>query len=156
MMRIEFNETLSADPTTVFGYMRTPQDWTRLYGAFGRIRDQGDGWIAIPMRRFPFPLIARITELHEPHYVAWDLRGFFNGRGEVRVRPQEGGSVVEGFEEAAIPRLLGLGLVLEKRLLEARFRKLWAGGWRRLGPGWSHARGVPERTAVDSTATPES
>ncbi len=155
MMRIEFNETLSADPATVYGYMRTPQDWTRLYGSFGETIDRGNGWIAIPLRRFPFPLIARITEDQEPDHVAWDLRGFFTGRGEVSVLPDGDGSVVQGFEEAAIPSLLGLGPMLEKRFLEARFRKLWAGGWKRLGPGWSHSNGVPERASIDSTTTPD-
>jgi hypothetical protein len=145
MMRVEFNKTLSAGPATVYGYMKSPHDWTRLYGSFGEIVDRGNGWMAIPLRRFPFPLIARISQHHEPDYVAWELRGFFTGRGEVRIRPEGDGSVAQGFEEASIPSLLGLGPMLERRFLEARFLRLWAGGWRRLGPGWAHDSGFPVR-----------
>ena len=149
MMRIDFNETLAADPATVYSYMKTPHDWTRLYGSFGDVVPRADGWTTVPLRRLPFPLIARITDMQEPDYVAWDLKGFFTGRGEVRVRPADGGSVVVGFEEVAIPSLLGFGRWLERRFFEARFQRLWAGGWKRLGPGWSHESGVPLRT-VDS------
>ena len=154
MMRIEFNETVTADPATVYGYLRTPQDWTRLYGSFGDTIDRGDGWVAIPLRRFPFPLVARMTADHGPDHVAWELRGFFTGRAEVHIRPRGNGSLVRGYEEASIPSLLGLGPMLEKRFLEDRFHRLWSGGWRRLGPGWSHAGGVPRRIPTDSSTTP--
>lgn len=152
MMRIEFDEKLAADPATVWGYLRSPHDWTRLYGAFGDTVDRGDGWVAVPMRRFPFPLVARITAAEENESAAWDLRGFFTGRGEIRILPEGQGSVVQGFEEAAIPTLLGFGPVLERRFLEDRFRRLWAGGWKRLGPGWSHSAGVPERVTARESA----
>ena len=154
MMRIDFNEILSADPATVYGYMRTPHDWTRLYGAFGDTVERGNGWVAVPMRRFPFPLVARITEDRGPGFVSWDLRGFFTGRGEVHARPHGNGSAVEGFEEVAIPNLLGLGPRLERRFLEDRFRRLWEGGWKRLGPGWSHDTGVPVRISAEHRTTP--
>ena len=154
MMRIDFDETVATEPATVYGYLRSPQDWTRLYGSFGKTVDRGNGWVAIPLRRFPFPLVARMTADDGPKHVAWELRGFFTGRAEVRIRPEGGGSVVQGFEEASIPSLLGLGPMIEKRYLEARFHRLWAGGWRRLGPGWSHTDGVPQRIPQDNSPTP--
>lgn len=135
MMRIDFDELVDADVDTVYAYMRSPQDWTRLYGSFGDTVDRGDGWVAIPLRRFPFPLVARITSLEEPGKVTWELRGFFKGTGEVRISPQRSGTQIRGFEEVAIPRMLGIGNILEQHYLEPRFRRLWAGGWRRLRHG---------------------
>ena len=153
-MRIEFNERVTADPATVYDYLRTPHNWTRLYGSFGDTSDRGDGWVAIPLRRFPFSLVARMTADRGPDFVAWELRGFFTGRAEVHIRPEGDGSLVSGYEEASIPSLFGLGPILERRFLEARFRRLWLGGWRRLGPGWSHAGGGPTRIVTDSPASP--
>ena len=131
-MRHEFREEIPLPPATVYHYLRTPADWARLYGAFGEVVDRGDGWYAVPLRRSPFPLVARIIEDDPERRVAWEFGGFWKGHGEVNLEPTEVGTLVTGQETVHIPRMLGLGPAVERRLLEPRFRAIWDSGWRRL------------------------
>lgn len=131
-MLLEFDETVPVDPMTVYSYFRTPGDWTRLYGAFGDVEDRGDGWYAVPLYRFPFPLVARITRDEPQEHVAWEMKGFFRGTGEVRLQSEGSGTRIEGYEGLSIPSVPGLSPMLERRVLEPRFQKVWASGWRRL------------------------
>jgi carbon monoxide dehydrogenase subunit G len=131
-MRIEFREEIPLPPAEVYAYFRTPGDWVRLFGTFGAVEDRGDGWYAVPMRRSPFPLVARITEDVAERRVAWELAGFWRGHGEVNLEPSGTGTVVTGQETVRIPRLLGAGTVVQRRVLEPRFRAIWDSGWRRL------------------------
>jgi hypothetical protein len=116
----------------VYPYFRTPEDWPRLFGAFGDVGDRGDGWYAVPLRRFPFPLVARVTKDEPLRNVQWEFRGFWRGEGEVRFTPTTRGVVVQGYERITIRPLPWLVPVVERFFLESRFRKLWASGWRRL------------------------
>ena len=59
-MHLEFDETFDLPPAEIYDYFKTPQDWVRLYGAFGDVTDRGDGWFAVPMRRSPFPLVTKL------------------------------------------------------------------------------------------------
>lgn len=130
-MHIEFDETFPISPVEAFEYFKTPQDWQRIFGAFGEITERGEGWYTVPMRRSPFPLIAKIT-VHEPgERVAWDLRGFWKGNGEVQFGATDEGTHITGFETIALPGPFGLGRLLE-RLAEARFVAVWESGWRKL------------------------
>lgn len=131
-MFLEFDEMVPVDPATVYGYLRSPVDWTRLYGAFGEVEDRGDGWYAVPLRRFPVPLVARITHDEPEEHVAWEFGGFFRGTGEVWLSRTGVETRIVGYEDVSIPRLLGLRPVLEQRFLEPGFRRIWAYGWKRL------------------------
>ena len=132
MMKITFNERFRLPVAEVYQYFRTPADWTRLYGLVGDPDDLGDGWYAIGLKSFPFPLVARNTE-HEPErLVRWVFRGFWRGKGEVRFVETDDGVVVSGFEEIAVRWLLFLSPLVEKALLERRFRTIWEIGWHRL------------------------
>jgi hypothetical protein len=131
MMHFEFDETVQLSPDVVYDYFKTPRDWVRLYGAFGEIKDRGDGWFAVPMRRSPFPLVARMTVTEPDTQAAWDFKGFWKGHGEVHLATIDGGTRVTGHETVTIPRLLGLGPLLEKRI-EPQFVAVWESGWKRL------------------------
>jgi hypothetical protein len=131
-MRIDFEERIEAPVSVVYSFFRTPADWVRLYGSFGTVRDRGGGWFAVPLRRFPFPLVARITRDEPERLVHWELRGFFRGEGEVRFAPSGGGVLVSGFEQVTTAVLGRLAPGIERRLVEPRFRAIWAQGWRRL------------------------
>ncbi len=132
MVRITFNERFRLPVTDVYQYFRTPADWARLYGLVGEPADLGDGWYAIGLKGFPFPLVARNIE-HEPErLVRWVFRGFWRGRGEVRFEETDDGVMVSGFEEIAVRWLLFLSPLVEKTLLERRFRTIWEIGWHRL------------------------
>lgn len=131
-MIIRFEEDLDLPVEQVYGIFRTPADWPRLYGAFGEVKDRGGGWVAVPLRGFPFPLVAKITHDEPLRRVCWIFRGFWRGTGEVRFAERPNGVRIEGFEEIAIRPLGVLSPVVERLLLERRFRGIWASGWRRL------------------------
>jgi len=129
-MHHEFHEDIPLSPAKIYDFMRSPMDWTRLYGAFGEVEDRGEGWYAVPLKRSPFPLVARITENEPGRRVAWEFRGIWRGRAELNLKPTEEGTLVTGFETISIPRMLGLGPMIERRFLERGFQAVW--GWRRL------------------------
>jgi hypothetical protein len=60
-MLIEFDEEIDLPPERLYAYFRTPVDWARLFAAFGKVEARGDGWYAVSLRSFPFPLVAKIT-----------------------------------------------------------------------------------------------
>ena len=130
-MHLEFDETFDLLPAEIYDYFKTPQDWVRLYGAFGDVTDRGDGWFAVQMRRSPFPLVTKMTVTEPETEAAWDFKGFWKGHAEVHLEAIDGGSRVTGYETVTIPRLFGLGPLLEKRL-EPFFVAVWESGWRRL------------------------
>ena len=78
------------------------------------------------MRRSPIPLVANNTADEPGRRVAWDLAGFWKGDGEVRFEAIPDGTRVTGYEEVALPRLLGLGRLIE-RWAEPRFASVWEG-----------------------------
>lgn len=131
-MIIRYNEHFRLPVAEVYSYFQTPADWTRLYGLVGDPKDLGDGWYAIGLKSFPFPLVARNTDQRCNEIVRWVFRGFWRGRGEVRFVETESGVTVEGFEEIAVRWLFFLSPVFEKLFLERTFRAIWAIGWHRL------------------------
>ena len=130
-MRLEFSERFALPVEEVFGYFASPADWGRLYG-FAGLRDLGDGWFAVGLKGFPFPLVARMTLVEPNQIVRWTFRGFWRGEGEVRFTPGPGSVLVEGHEEIAVRPLSFLSPIAERLLLRARFRAVWDLGWRRL------------------------
>jgi hypothetical protein len=131
-MRITFEESFRLPVEEIFGYFRTPADWVRLYGMFGAVEYRGDGWIAVPLKGFPFPLVAKVTEAEENRQVRWVFRGFWRGEGEVRLTSSEGVTTVAGYEEISIRWLGALSPLIERSALETRFRGIWRHGWKRL------------------------
>ena len=81
-MRVQFREEFDLPATEVFSYFETPAEWARLYGLAGTVRDYGDGWFAVPLARFPFPLIAKITRQEQDKYAHWIFRGVWEGEGD--------------------------------------------------------------------------
>ena len=131
-MIIRFKHEFALPVSELYSYFRTPADWTRLYGLAGDVEDRGDGWVAVPLKRFPFPLVAKNTERVESELVRWVFRGFWRGRGEVRFAETDRGVVVEGFEEVGVRWLFFLSPIFERLFLERRFRAIWEIGWHRL------------------------
>ena len=131
-MIIRFNEQFNLSAAEVYSYFHTPADWTRLYGLAGGAKDLGDGWYAVPLKHFPFPLVAKNTDQETNKVVRWVFRGFWRGRGEVRFVETKDGVTVEGFEEIAVRWLFFLSPLFERLFLERRFRAIWEIGWHRL------------------------
>jgi hypothetical protein len=131
-MLIRFKHEFDLPVEEVYSYFRTPADWTRLYGLAGDVKDCGEGWFAVPLKRFPFPLVARNTEQEDLKLVRWVFRGFWRGRGEVRFAETANGVVVEGYEEIAVRWLFFFSGIVESLLLQRTFRAIWEIGWHRL------------------------
>ena len=131
-MRIEFKEQFALPIDEVFSFFRTPPDWVRLYGFGGPARALGDGWYAVPLKHFPFPLVVRVVACHENEFVCWTYRGFWRGYGEVRFSGRDGLVAVEGCEQIAVRWLFGLSPMVERWFFERPFREVWARGWRML------------------------
>lgn len=131
-MMLRFQERIGLPVSEVYGFFRTPEDWVRLYGSFGEVERLEDGWRVVRLKGSPFPLVAKITEDEPNRRVRWIFRGFWDGEGEVDFVPMADGVVVEGYERIRPrgPRLLTR--VVERLLLERRFRAIWASGFRRL------------------------
>ncbi len=131
-MRIDFDEQVPVPPAVAFDYLRSPTEWPRLYGAFGEVRDLGEGWYAVPMAGAGADLEARVTSLEQDRHAAWDLRGVFAGKGEVNLVPSEDGTRITGFEEITVagvddPEILAT--------MTRAFEAIWQMGWDRLRSG---------------------
>jgi len=107
----------------------------RLYGLVGEVKNRGDGWYAVPLKRFPLPLVAKITTLEPFRLVRWQLGGFWRGTGEVRFALEPGGVQVEGYEEIGARWLPGFSRMLETLFMEREFQRIWSLGWSRLRSG---------------------
>ena len=101
-MLIKFDEELDLPVDDVYPYFRTPKDWARLFGAFGEVEDRGDGWYAVPLRRFPFPLVARVTKDEPLSAVRWEFGGSWRGGGNA-FTPTPRGVAVQGHEASPWP-----------------------------------------------------
>ena len=131
-MIIRFNERFSLPASEVYSYFETPADWTRLYGLAGDSKDLGDGWFAVALKRFPFPLVAKNTVQKPNEMVRWVFRGFWRGEGEIRLVETTDGVEVEGYERIGVRYLFLLSPVFERLFLERPFRAIWGIGWHRL------------------------
>ena len=131
-MIIRFQHEFSLPVEEVYSYFQTPADWARLYGLAGDVKDLGSGWYAVPLKHFPFPLVARNTEQKVNELVSWVFRGFWRGRGEVCFTESPTGVVVEGYEEISVRCLFFLSPLIERLFLEQSFRSIWEIGWHRL------------------------
>jgi hypothetical protein len=128
-MRIDFDETVPTSADVVYDYLRAPTEWPRLYGAFGEVRDLGEGWYAVPLAGAPQDLEARMTSVTTDRRAAWELRGTFAGRGEVNLEPCDEGTRITGFEVIEVagtddPEVLAT--------MTRRFEAIWQMGWERL------------------------
>ncbi|MGZ4510809.1 MAG: hypothetical protein ACXVX4_05555 [Mycobacterium sp.] len=118
--------------TSHFSVLRYPGHWATLYGAAGDTKVKGDGWYAVPLKRFPFPLVARNVEAQPDRLVRWVFGGFWRGVGEVRLTESGDSTVVEGFEYITAHGLWLLATLFEKRFMTGEFARIWALGWDRI------------------------
>jgi len=131
-MIVRFSNTFDLPIDHVFSYFRSPADWVRLYGIAGDVIPYPDGWIGVPLHRFPFPLIAKNTDLIANEVVRWTFRGFWKGQGEVRFTQTDQGVLVQGYEQISARWLFFLSPIVEALFLRRQFEAIWELGWRRL------------------------
>jgi hypothetical protein len=142
-MVIRFAELIRLPAGEVYDYFKSPADWVRLFGLAGDVRVLEDGWIVVPLARFPFPLVARVTASEPNRLVRWTFRGFWRGEGEVRLVQQLDGVLVEGCETISPRRLPLIGPLLERAFMQREFERIWALGWKRLRRREQGARDAP-------------
>lgn len=131
-MIVRFNEEFHLSIDEMYGYFRTPADWVRIFGFPGVVQELANGWYSIPLKSFPFPLVAKYTYENPPNNARWVFRGFWKGEGEIQLTPTDTGVLVQGFEKIAIRPLGLLSPVVERLFLEKGFRRIWEIGWHRL------------------------
>ena len=131
-MIIEFEERFELPVEVVFPFFETPRDWAKLYGLAGELKAPVDGWHTVPLKSFPFPLVAKNTACETNRHVHWVFRGFWKGDGFVDFIPDGTGVTVKGSERISVRWLPLVSVIAEKIALEKRFRSVWAFGWRRL------------------------
>ncbi len=131
-MLIQFDEQIDLPVERVYPYFRSPTEWPRLYTSFGDVEERGEGWYAVPLRGFPFPLVARVTRDEPNRCVTWSFRGFWRGQGEISFEPTERGVAIRGHERISVRPAACLSPFLERVFLERRFHGVWESGWRRL------------------------
>lgn len=131
-MIIRFNEEFQLPVDEMYGYFRTPADWTRIFGFPGDVRELEDGWYSVALKNFPFPLVAKYTFEDPPRTARWVFRGFWKGEGEIQLTSTHTGVLVQGFEEISVRPLWVLSPLVERLFLEKNFRKIWDIGWYRL------------------------
>ena len=131
-MIIHFKQQFALPIDEIFSYFQTPADWTRLYGLAGEVKNLGEGWFAIPLKSFPFPLVAKNTIVEPAKRVHWKFRGFWRGEGEFTFEKSNDHVTIEGYEKISIRWLFFLSPIVEKLFLERQFQGIWELGWRRL------------------------
>ena len=58
-MYLSFREEFDLPISMVFPYFESPSEWGKLYGIVKPSKVLKNGWHAIPLKRFPFPLVAK-------------------------------------------------------------------------------------------------
>ena len=131
-MYLRFRERFQLPIDDIFPYFSAPSEWGKLYGATRPTRPLGEGWYAIPLARFPFPLVARNVD-HEPgRRVRWEFGGFWRGVGEITFAKHEEETIVEGFEYIVPHGLWILATPIEELVMRKEFERIWSIGWGRI------------------------
>ena len=120
-MRLNFRHEYNLPLAELYSHVRTPADWTRIFGFPGNASDLGDGWFSVPLKNFPFPLVAKNVEQEELKYAKWVFKGFWRGEGEMRFTETNQGILVEGYEEVSVRWLFFFSPIIEKLFLEKGF-----------------------------------
>ncbi len=131
MMRIDYDLITTLSAEDAYDIFRTPANWPRLFTAFGEPATARNGWVRVPIRRSPFALKAKVTTAEPFGLVAWQIRGFWHGHGEVHIERADAGTRIRGYEKITPPRMLGWSGLIQ-RWAQPRFEAVWESGWRQI------------------------
>lgn len=76
-MYLSFREEFDLPISIIFPYFKSPSEWAKLYGMVKPTKVLEDDWHAIPLKMFPFPLVAKNVEYHHEKNVRWIFGGFW-------------------------------------------------------------------------------
>jgi hypothetical protein len=133
----QFNESFKLSCEFIFSYFRDPASWVRLYGELRPVRTDSNGWSYVSLKRFPFPLKARVVHCDENQKVRWEFSGFWRGVAEINFQAEdfENGLVqtrVFGFEYIVPFGFWFLEGWIAASFMQKEFERIWAIGWKRL------------------------
>ena len=131
-MYLSFKEVFDIPVSRIFPYFVSPSEWGKLYGVVKPPKVLKNGWHAIPLKKFPFPLMAKNVEYHHDKRVRWIFGGFWRGVGEVNFSSENDKTIVEGFEYITPYGLWLASPLFEKYFMEKEFEKIWELGWKRI------------------------
>lgn len=131
-MYLHFKEEFKLPVQEVYPYFETPADWAKLYGAVKPSRVLNDGWYSIPLKMFPFPLVARNVSRQKEKKVRWVFGGFWRGVGEINFSNGNEKTVIEGFEYIVPHGLWIFSSIFETCFMEKEFKRIWNLGWKRI------------------------
>ena len=77
-MYLSFREEFDLPIGKIFPYFKSPSEWAKLYGVVKPTKVLKDDWHAIPLKIFPFPLLAKNVEYHHEKNVRWIFGGFLS------------------------------------------------------------------------------
>jgi hypothetical protein len=63
-MYLSFEEEFDIPVNRIFPYFESPSEWGKLYGVVKPPKVMKNDWHAIPVKKFPFPLMAKNVEYH--------------------------------------------------------------------------------------------
>jgi hypothetical protein len=128
-MYLEFREEFELPINEVYSYFKTPADWTRLYGEIKPPKKLPDGRQVVYLKKFPFPLVAKVVEDQHEKKVRWILSRFWRGIGEIQFSRIGNKTVVEGYEYVIPFGFWILAPILERLVIKKQFQNIWDFGW---------------------------
>ena len=131
-MYLSFREEFDLPISDVFPYFKTPADWAKLYGMVKPSKILKNGWHSIPLKMFPFPLIAKNVVSDNGKQVRWIFGGFWRGVGEVNFLTENGKTIIEGYEYINPHGLWLFSSLFEKIFMQKEFARIWNIGWKRI------------------------
>lgn len=131
-MYLSFREEFDLPIGIIFPYFESPSEWGKLYGIVEPSKALKNGWHAIPLKKFPFPLVAKNVEYHHEKSVRWIFGGFWRGVGEINFNSEGNTTIVEGFEYIIPHGLWLISSLFEKHFMKKEFERIWSIGWKRI------------------------
>jgi hypothetical protein len=134
-MLIQFEQKFELPLEDVFSYFRYPGCWVKLYGEVAPTTLDGQGWYIIRLKKFPFPLKAKIVHFDEGRRVRWMFGGFWRGIADIEFRtgaPGQAGTKVVGYEYIIPFGFWGAEQLIGRLLMQKEFERIWELGWTRL------------------------
>ncbi len=131
-MYLSFREEFDLPISKIFPYFKSPSEWAKLYGVVRPTKILKDDWYAVPLKMFPFPLMAKNVEFHHDKKVRWIFGGFWRGIGEVNFYNKNNNTIVEGFEYITPHGFWLMSSLFEKYFMEKEFERIWKLGWIRI------------------------
>lgn len=131
-MYLQFHEEFDRPLSEVYSYFKTPADWARLYGSVRPVKELKDGWYAVALKGFPFPLVAKVVDDQYERKVRWVFSRFWRGVGEVQFSSVGSKTQVEGYEYIVPHGLWLLAPLFERFIMQKEFKHIWEWGWKRI------------------------